>query len=254
MDSTFNDFHEEIVGSFGPPQLPKTNPTCTNPLYPRPNFSFVATMAANRPWLSMNVIAVHGIQHPLPKHPRNILPMLDSDNDVTPKYHIKQFMISLRLMDVQHEYVVCRLFPYTFVAQTSTWFFSLATRSIASWKQFETSFLSQFGDDRTSQVLVLEISRIRFEKKGKVKYFNQIFINLLNRILENPTKSIQVEFYTTPFRPAMAMFVKACKKKNLAEHFLEAIEMEKDMASISSDQGNEENKPSSSEKKTKNNK
>ena len=49
-----------------------------------------------------------------------------------PEDHIKQFMFSLRLMDVQHESVICRLFPYTFVAQASTWFFSLATGSIAS--------------------------------------------------------------------------------------------------------------------------
>ena len=53
-------------------------------------------------------------------------------------------MLSLRLMDVQHEYVVCILFPYTFFGQASTWFFSLAMGSIALWKQFETAFLSQF--------------------------------------------------------------------------------------------------------------
>ena len=47
--------------------------------------------------------------------------------------HIKQFMLSLRLFDVQHEDVVCSLFPYTFVGQASTWFFSLAAGSIASW-------------------------------------------------------------------------------------------------------------------------
>ena len=125
-------------------------------------------------------------------------------------------MLSLRLLDVQHEDVVCRLFPYTFVAQASTWFFSLATKSIAAWKQFETSFLSLFGDDRTSRVLVLELSRIRFEKNEKVKYFNQRFINLLNHIPEKPAESIQVEFYTAALPPAIAMFVKAREKGTLA--------------------------------------
>ena len=56
-------------------------------------------------------------------------------------------------MDVQREDVVCRFFPYTFVGQASTWLFSLAVGSIASWKQFEIVFLSQFGDDKTSGVL-----------------------------------------------------------------------------------------------------
>ena len=77
---------------------------------------------------------VPDIQHPMPKHPEKLLPKFDPDNDVTPKDHIKQFMCLLRLMDVEHEYVVCKLFPYTFVAQASTWFFSLGAGSIASWQ------------------------------------------------------------------------------------------------------------------------
>ena len=44
------------------------------------------------------------------------------------------------------------------------------------------------------------------------------------------------------------MFVKAPKKITLAENFIEALQVEKDIASIASSQGNEENKPSSSEK------
>ena len=66
-------------------------------------------------------------------------------------------MISLRLLDVKHEDVVCILFPYTFLGKASTWFFSLVVGSIASWRQFEIAFLSLFGDDRTSGVLVLEL-------------------------------------------------------------------------------------------------
>ena len=155
VDSTFHNFFEAKVGGFGPPKPPKINNPCTNPLSPRPNFNFLATMVANRSWLAMDAIAVPYIQHLFPKHPKKLLLKFDPDTDVTPEDHIKQFMLSLTLMDVQHEDVVCRLFPYTFVGQASTWFFSLAAGSIASWKQFETSFLSQFGDDRASRVLVL---------------------------------------------------------------------------------------------------
>ena len=150
--------------------------------------------------------------------------------------------------------MVCILFSYTFLGQASTWFFSLAVGSIASWQQFETAFLSQFGDDRTSGVLVLELSRMMFEKNDKVEDFNRRFINLLNKIPGNPVESIQVEFYIVALPPAIAMFVKAREKITLAENFLEAIKVEKDMASISSHQGNEENKPYSSEKNTKKNK
>ena len=74
-------------------------------------------------------------------------------------------------------------------------------------------------------MLVIELSRIRFDKKDKVKYFNQRFINILNRIPKKPAKSIQVEFYTAALPPAIAMFVKAREKRTLAENFQEAIKV-----------------------------
>ena len=48
--------------------------------------------------------------------------------------------------------------------------------------------------------------------------------------------------------PTIAVFVKAQEKRTQAEKFVESIKVEKDMASISIHQGNEENKPSSSKK------
>ena len=50
------------------------------------------------------------------------------------------------------------------------------------------------------------------------------------------------------------MFVKGKEKRTLERNFLEAIKVEKDLASISSHQGNEESKPSLIEKSIKNNK
>ena len=89
-------------------------------------------METNRPWLATYFIVVSGAHHPLPKDHEKLLPNFDPDNDVTPEDHIKQFMLSLRLMDVQHEDLVCGLFPYTFVGKASTWFFSLTVGSITS--------------------------------------------------------------------------------------------------------------------------
>jgi hypothetical protein len=97
-------------------------------------------------------------------------------------------------------------------------------------------------------MMILELSRMRCDKKDRIKDFNQRFINHLNRIPEKPAKSIQVEFYTAALPPSVAMFGKARQKITLAENFIEALQVEKDIASIASSQGNEENKPSLSEK------
>ena len=91
MVSTFQDFPETKAGGSGPPEPPQNNPTCTNPSSPRPNFRFLATMVANRPWLAAYVVAVPRIQHPLPKHPEKLLPKFDPDN----VFHLKIILNSL---------------------------------------------------------------------------------------------------------------------------------------------------------------
>ena len=179
-DSTFYDSPKAQASGFGALKPPKTNPPCTNPPSPRLNFNFLSNMEAKRPWLVIDSIVVPGSQHPFPKHPKKLLPKFDLDNCVSPEDHIKQFMLSLKLMDVQLEYVVFKLFLYTFGGKVFRWFFSLTARSITSWKQFETTFLTQFGDDKTYGVLFLELSMIKFSKKEKIKVVNQRFINLLN--------------------------------------------------------------------------
>jgi hypothetical protein len=91
-------------------------------------------MESNQPWITINALAILGPQNPLPKHPEKLLPKFDPKKAILPEDHIKQFMLSLNLMNVQHEFVVCRLFYFTFQQKASSWFFILAPRSITSWK------------------------------------------------------------------------------------------------------------------------
>ena len=76
-DSTLYDFPKTKDGGCRPLQPLETNPPCTNPPYPRLNFNFLANMEANRPWLAIDAIAVPGVEHPLPKHPKKLLPKFD---------------------------------------------------------------------------------------------------------------------------------------------------------------------------------
>ena len=89
--------------------------------------------------------------------------------------------------------------------------------------------------------MFLELSGIRINEKEKVKYFNQRFITLLNRILVKLFKAVQIEFYTVSLSPPIAMFVKNQEKQTLADNFMEAIKVEKDLKEISNYLGDEEN-------------
>jgi hypothetical protein len=143
-------------------------------------------------------------------------------------------MLAVRLMNVQHEDVVCRLFPYTFENKSSTWYFSLAQASITSWNAFETTFIEKFGEDKTPTTLVLDLSRIKMDAKEKVKDFNQRFLTLMNKIPQasKPTEDVSIEFYTSTLPISMEMFVKRDEKNNLEATFKESIKFEKYMLSL----------------------
>ena len=78
-------------------------------------------------------------------------------------------------MSVQVEDVVCSLFPYTFAGKASTCYFSLPEVSITSWNQFQTAFLDKFGEDKTIDVLVLELLCIRMDGKKRLKISTNVF-------------------------------------------------------------------------------
>jgi hypothetical protein len=84
------------------------------------------------------------------------------------------------------------------------------------------------------------------DSKEKVKDFNQHFLSLRNRIPVDtgPTEGVVMEFYTSSLPQTMAMFVKQKEKTTLQGNFAEAIRVEKDIANLKVNQGND--KPSSS--------
>jgi hypothetical protein len=120
----------------------------------------------NRPWLALDAVIVPSVSHRLPtKHPKTILPKFDRDAKDSVKDHIKKFMLTLQFMSVEHEDVVCHLFPYTFEGKSSTWYFSLSQGSITNCSDFKTTFLRKFGDNKSPLNLDIELSRINMDPK-----------------------------------------------------------------------------------------
>jgi hypothetical protein len=117
----------------------------------------------NQPWIDQDIVAVPRAPHPLPKHPDKFLPKFDPKKKDSTENHIKKFMLAVRLMNMEHEDVVCRLFPYTFEGKASTWYLCLTQGSITRWNDFETAFVEKFGDDKSPTILVLELYMIKME-------------------------------------------------------------------------------------------
>jgi hypothetical protein len=65
-------------------------------------------------------LSIEGQNHGSYKHPEILLLKFDPNKYIPPKYHIKKFMLAVRLMNVQHEDVVCHIFPYTLENKTPT--------------------------------------------------------------------------------------------------------------------------------------
>ena len=80
-------------------------------------------------------------------------------------------MDAFSLMNVEHEDVVCRLFPHTLQGKATKWFFNLAPGSITSWKKFEVEFMVEFSDEETQRILSLELLGIRMNEMRKLKIY-----------------------------------------------------------------------------------
>ena len=149
-------------------------------------------MAAYKLCLTIYVIATHGPTHPFPKNPQTFIPKYDPNDDVLLEYHIKQFINALNLMNVEHEDVVCRLFPHTLQGKATKWFFNLAPGSITSWKKIEEAFMAEFSNEESPKILPLELLGIRMNENEKVKDFNERFISLFNKPLSSLLKQFKL--------------------------------------------------------------
>jgi hypothetical protein len=100
-------------------------------------------------------------------------------------------------MNIQHEDIVCRFFPYTFENSASTWYFNLPVGSITIWTKFQKYFLDKFVEETTTGALMVELFIATMSSKEKVKYFIQIFTTILKKFQPEakPTQELQIKVY-----------------------------------------------------------
>jgi hypothetical protein len=127
-------------------------------------------------------------------------------------------------MNVQHEDIVCILFPYTFENSASMWYFNLPMGSITSWMKFQKYFLDKFSEENTTGALIDELFAATMTSKERVKDFNQIFKTILNKFQPEakPTQELQIKVYVNALPASISMFMKRATKQTLADNFEEA--------------------------------
>jgi hypothetical protein len=75
-------------------------------------------------------------------------------------------------MNVQHEDIVCILFPYMFENSSSMWYFNLPVGSITIWTKFQKEILDKFVEETTMGSLMVELFTDTMSPKDRVKDFN----------------------------------------------------------------------------------
>jgi hypothetical protein len=141
-------------------------------------------------------------------------------------------------MNVQHEDIVCRIFPYTFENLASTWYFNLLVGSITSWTKFQNDFLDKFAEETTTRALMVELFVATMSSKEKVNDFNQWFTTILKKFQPNakPTQEFQIKLYANGLPTFISMFVKKVAKATLDDNFEEEKTIELQMKGCEEDQ------------------
>ena len=100
--------------------------------------------------------------HNVLTHPEKSLPKFDPTEGIDVDDHLQSFYLALEVLSaVEHEDVVCRLFPHTFKGKEASWYFRLQENSITNWNTFERLFKSKFGRQRTMTTLMKELIDLR---------------------------------------------------------------------------------------------
>jgi hypothetical protein len=167
----------------------------------------------------------------MPTEYDKVLPKFDPDKSRSLEDHLNIFFLDTHLPNVQHEDVVCRIFPYAFSCKESTWYFIFPPGSITEWDDFERLFIGKFGERKMTSSMHKELGAINMDKKEKAKDFNQRFLNVLIKFPHDvaPTQCLEIEYYTIMLTPSIAIFVKRDKKNKLKLSFDEAKTVEREL-------------------------
>ena len=153
-----------------PPQSPKL--TCENvPSNQNANQANSPALA----WRARPPLNLAPLVHAFSQNYENSFPRFDPGEGISVDDHLHSFFLVLEALVVEHEDVVCRMFPHTLKRKVASWYFGLQANSIIDWDTFERMFKSKFCSRRTTVALMKELLALKKEKKEKVQDFTHRF-------------------------------------------------------------------------------
>ena len=103
--------------------------------------------------------------HALSQNYEKSLPRFDPGEGISVDDHLQSFFLVLEALEVEHEDVVCSIFPHTLKGKSMSWYFGLHANSITDWDTFERMFKNKFCSQRTTVALMKELLALKKEKK-----------------------------------------------------------------------------------------
>jgi hypothetical protein len=85
---------------------------------------------------------------------------------------------------IEHDDVMVRVFMQTLIGLSYEWYMSLPTRSISSFDDFDTMFMTMYSPSMAYHTLLTYFTQIHLKKGEKIRYFNLRFFKMLNQIPE----------------------------------------------------------------------
>jgi hypothetical protein len=123
-----------------------------------------------------------GEQHEVPILPKGIVKEFSRDGTMDAKRHLHLFLDVCDFHRVEYDDVMVRLFLQTLSERAYEWYTSFPNRSICSFNNLESMFLTMFSPPISYHTLLTDFTQIGLRKNERIQYFNLRFNKTLSRI------------------------------------------------------------------------
>jgi hypothetical protein len=146
------------------------------------------------------------------------------DGTIDAKRHVDLFLDVCDFHLVEYDDVMVRLFLQTLSGQAYEWYTTFPTRSIGSFDDLESMFLTMFSPPVAYHTLLTNFTQICLKKNERIRDFNLRFNKTLNKIPEDkrPNDPVILGCYKNSMPPNVKFAIRASQMDTLEEEMTKA--------------------------------